>query len=72
MIPTMPESTGEGTTTVTSTAVPARLEREHAQCDADRLAAELVATGRRCAADLKPPFSSADHADLYGADALPR
>jgi len=68
VIAKMTATTGEGT----STALPARFEPERQQCDADRLAAELLAIGRRCAADLKPPFSSADHADLYGADALPR
>ena len=66
------ELTGESLTTAVTTALRERLERERQQRHADRLAAELVEIGRRCAAHLKPPFSSADHADLYGDDGLPR
>jgi antitoxin VapB len=66
------ELTGESLTAAVTTALRERLERERQQRHADQLAAELLAIGRRCAADLKPPYSSADHADLYGEDGLPQ
>ena len=66
------ELTGESLTAAVTTALRERLERERQQRDADQLAATLLAIGRRCAADLEPPFSSADHADLYGEDGLPQ
>jgi antitoxin VapB len=66
------ELTGESLTTAVTTALRERLERERQQRHADQLAAELVEIGRRCAAHLTPPFSSADHADFYGEDGLPQ
>ena len=66
------ELTGESLTAAVTTALRQRLERERQQRHADQLAAELVEIGRRCAADMKPPFSSADHADFYGEDGLPQ
>ena len=68
--------TGESLTTAVTVALQERLEREQhlrrATSDAQKaLAQELLAIGRDCAADLTPPFSSADHADLYGKDGLP-
>jgi antitoxin VapB len=66
------ELTGESLTAAVTNALRERLERERHQRRADRLAAELVEIGQRCASHLKPPFSSIDHADLYGDDGLPR
>ena len=57
------ERTGETMTTAVTTAVRERLERvrrEQGQSLADR----LLAIGKDCAARLKEPFRSADHADL--------
>lgn len=66
------ELMGESLTTTVTTALRERLERERQRRHADQLAAELVEIGRRCASHLRAPFSSADHADLYGDDGLPR
>ena len=64
--------TGETMTTAVTTAVRERLERvrrEQGQSLADR----LLAIGKDCAARLKEPFRSADHADLlYDERGLPR
>jgi len=66
------ERTGETMTTAVTTAVRERLERvrrEQGQGLADR----LLAIGKDCAARLKEPFRSADHADLlYDERGLPR
>jgi antitoxin VapB len=66
------ERTGETMTTAVTTAVRERLERvrrEQGQSLADR----LLAIGKDCAARLKEPFRSADHADLlYDERGLPR
>ncbi|HXN43558.1 MAG TPA: type II toxin-antitoxin system VapB family antitoxin [Xanthobacteraceae bacterium] len=66
------ERTGETMTTAVTTAVRERLERvrrEQGQSLADR----LLAIGKDCAARLKEPFRSADHAELlYDERGLPR
>jgi len=64
--------TGESMTVAVTIAVRERLVRvrqEHNLSLADR----LLAIGRDCAAHLKEPFRSADHADLlYDEHGLPR
>jgi antitoxin VapB len=64
--------TGESMTTAVTIAVRERLDRvrqEHSLSLADR----LLAISRDCAAHLKEPFRSADHADLlYDERGLPR
>jgi antitoxin VapB len=64
--------TGESMTAAVTIAVRERLDRvrqEHNPSLADR----LLAIGRDCAAHLKEPFRSADHADLlYDEHGLPR
>jgi antitoxin VapB len=70
------ELTGESLTAAVTIALQERLEREEQARHEKRLAQqalaeELLQIGRDCAADLKPPFSSTDHADFYGEDGLP-
>ncbi len=64
--------TGESMTAAVTIAVRERLDRvlqEHNLSLADR----LLAIGRDCAAHLREPFRSADHADLlYDEHGLPR
>lgn len=63
--------TGESLTTAVSKAIGERLARVRREQKAP-LAARLLAIGRDCAARLKEPSRSADHADmLYGDDGLP-
>ncbi len=64
--------TGESLTTAVTEAVRERLERvENAR--RERLAVRLRRIGKSCAAHLKEPFRSADHADLlYDERGLPR
>jgi antitoxin VapB len=58
--------TGETMTAAVTTAVRERLERVRRE-QSESLANELLAIGKDCAARLKEPFRSADHADLlYG------
>jgi len=66
------ELTGESLTTAVTEAVRERLERiENAQ--GAGLADRLLRIGKDCAAHLKEPFLSADHADiLYDERGLPR
>jgi antitoxin VapB len=65
------EITGESLTAAVTQALRERLERERRRRDAETLAADLLRIGERCAAHLRPPFSSSDHADFYGEDGLP-
>ncbi len=64
--------TGESMATAVTIAVRERLDRvrqEHSPSLADR----LLTIGRDCAAHLKEPFRSADHAELlYDERGLPR
>ena len=66
------ERTGETMTTAVTTAVRERLERVRRE-QGRSLADRLLAIGTDCAARLKEPFRSADHADLlYDEHGLPR
>lgn len=64
--------TGETQTAAITNAVRERLnrvEQEHGQ----GLVEKLLAIGKDCAAHLKEPYKSIDHADLlYGEDGLPK
>ena len=63
--------TGESLTVAIRRALEERLERELKR--GDGLAERLLQIGRRCAADLHPPYDSADHAELlYDDQGLPR
>jgi antitoxin VapB len=63
--------TGESMATAVTESVRERLARIRRQ--REPLAARLLAIGKDCAAHLKEPARSIDHADLlYGADGLPR
>ena len=64
--------TGESMATAVTEAVRERLVRVRNDHQAP-LTERLLAIGRDCAARLKEPFRSADHADLlYGPDGLPK
>jgi antitoxin VapB len=66
------ELTGESLTTAVTEAVRERLERVQKSAG-DGLAERLMRIGKDCAAHLKEPFRSADHADLlYDERGLPR
>jgi antitoxin VapB len=66
------ERTGETMTAAVTAAVRERLERVRRE-QGDSLADRLLAIGRDCAARLKEPYRSADHADLlYDERGLPR
>ncbi len=65
------ELTGQSMTVAVTQALALQVAGERRRREADLLAADLIAIGRECAALLTPPFDSADHADLYGADGLP-
>ena len=63
--------TGESMATAVTESVRERLARIRQQ--REPLAVRLLAIGKDCAAHLKEPARSIDHADLlYGADGLPR
>ena len=62
--------TGETMTDAVTTALRERLARLE---ETSPLAAELLALGRDCAARLREPWKSADHADLlYDERGVPR
>jgi len=61
-------ATGESLTEAVTTALRERLARIEAP---DALALELLEIGRDCAARLKEPWRSADHADLLYDDKGP-
>jgi antitoxin VapB len=64
--------TGESMTTAVTLALRERLDRVRYERHGG-LAERLLAIGRDCAAHLKEPFRSADHADLlYDDRGLPR
>jgi antitoxin VapB len=64
--------TGESLTAAVTQAVRERLDRIRREQGAS-LADRLLAIGKDCAARLKEPFRSADHADLlYDERGLPR
>jgi antitoxin VapB len=66
------ELTGESLTTAVTEAVRERLERIRSEQGAG-LADRLLRIGKDCAAHLKEPFRSVDHADiLYDERGLPR
>jgi antitoxin VapB len=63
--------TGESMAAAVTESVRERLMRIRQQ--REPLATRLLAIGKDCAAHLKEPTRSIDHADLlYGADGLPR
>jgi antitoxin VapB len=65
-------ATGESMTTAVEKAVRDRLERVRAKKDGG-LAAQLLEIGRECAAHLKEPYKSIDHAELlYDEKGLPK
>jgi antitoxin VapB len=64
--------TGESLTTAVTEAVRERLARLRGERDIDR-AERLLALGRDCAAHLKKPFRTVDHAELlYNEHGLPK
>jgi antitoxin VapB len=64
--------TGESMTTAVTIALRERLERIRGE-QGPSLADRLLMIGKDCAAHLKEPFRSADHADLlYDDRGLPR
>ena len=64
--------TGESLTTAVTEAVRERLARLRDERDIDR-AERLLAIGRDCAAHLKKPFRTVDHAELlYNEHGLPK
>jgi antitoxin VapB len=64
--------TGESLTAAVTQALRERLERIKGE-QGPTLAERLVGIGKDCAARLKEPFRSADHADLlYDQRGLPR
>ncbi len=64
--------TGESLTTAVTEAVRERLERVEKE-QGERLAVRLRRIGKDCAAHLKEPFRSGDHAELfYDERGLPR
>ena len=66
------ERTGQSKTEAVTVAVRERLERLRHESAAG-LAERLLTIGRACAARLKEPYPSADHADpLYNELGLPR
>ena len=65
------ELTGQSVSVAVTEALAGHLAQAKKRRDAELLADELVAIGKRCAATLRGPLNSADHADLYGEDGLP-
>ena len=65
------ELTGVSVGDAVTRALAEQIARERQHRAAASLAQELLAIGQRSAAKLRPPFSSSDHADLYGDDGLP-
>jgi antitoxin VapB len=66
------QRTGETMTIAVTIAVRERLDRVRRE-QGESLADQLLAIGKDCAARLKEPFGSADHADLlYDEHGLPR
>jgi antitoxin VapB len=64
--------TGESLTTAVTEAVRERLARLRGERDIDRTE-RLLAIGRDCAAHLKKPFRTVDHAELlYNEHGLPK
>jgi hypothetical protein len=64
--------TGKSVSDAVTAALAVQIEHERRRLAADARTHELVEIGERCAANLRPPFHSSDHADLYGDDGLPR
>jgi len=63
--------TGEDVADAVVRALIERIERTRPAADSSITVEEILEVGRRCAARLRPPFHSSDHADLYGNDGLP-
>lgn len=67
------EQTGESLTEAVKNALRERLERERRSGMDSGLSDRLVEIGRRCSAEMKPPFHSSDHGKLlYDEQGLPR
>jgi antitoxin VapB len=67
------ELTGESLTEAVKAALKERLERERLRNPKTGLSQRLVNIGRRCAAQMKEPFHSSDHAELFYDDqGMPR
>ena len=65
--------TGETMTGAITAALSERLQREKRERDAEALAADLHAIGKRCAALLGPGPSAVEHGDfLYDEHGLPK
>ena len=72
LIKQLAKLTGESLTTAVTEAVRERLNRIRHERGAD-LAQRLLAIGRDCAAHLKEPFHTLDHAEtLYDERGLPK
>ncbi len=63
--------TGEDIERAVVQALAERIERARPRTRRKLSAEQMLAIGRRAAAQLQPPFHSSDHADLYGEDGLP-
>jgi antitoxin VapB len=67
------DETGETLTEAVRKALQERLEREQRSGRERELSERLIEIGRRCAAQMKEPFHSSDHAELfYDETGLPR
>src|SRR3954454_12232078 len=67
------ELRGVSVTRAVTEALKHELEREHGRRRRTGMARDLAEIGRRCAAHIKGPISSADHATmLYAEQGLPR
>lgn len=72
LIKKLAELTGESQTTAVTKAVQERLSRVHKE-RGKSLTDKMLAIGKDCAARLKPPFDTIDHADLlYDEKGLPK
>jgi len=64
---------GVSVTAAVTDAIREQLERERSERSRKGLGARLLEIGRRCAAHVRQPVSSADHAALlYDSEGLPR
>jgi antitoxin VapB len=65
--------TGESVTSAVTEALRERLQRIRRERDREALTRRLLAIGADCAARLKEPYRSIDHADLlYDEKGLPK
>jgi antitoxin VapB len=64
---------GVSLTHAVTEALQEKLDREKRRSRHEPLSSELLAIGKRCAAHVKKPLKSSDHADmLYDENGLPR